>query len=1235
MGDDYGYNPGDCFTADTEREPFAGDSVVYHVYGDPVDGSLAFHREGIDFVVDSGATVNVIKDPVNCTDSMFRSGGSVAVGDGKKLKVEREGKLLLGDIRSGGILSFDMKLVPEMVANLLSISLLCLEGCSVHFLPRLNESYIELKDGTKVPMSFRNGHFYVQLHPARMAQDRGENYAFLLPVDQAPSADVSSASGIVFAARGQRPRKFLIGQEVKVNVGFWKASDLTVNPPQGYFTGTVRRYVNPKSRGKRNLYEIYFKEDDTICNLTELELTTNLVLSDPGPASVASTVVQPVPPRLVSEESRVAAGSSPDTPVNSTEERPPRLVPRRGVQMNIHSEDLNWEGVPSSSAAVDARLCPRAGDSGAVTNDGGADADTWHRRLHMSRTTRALVEEVTGGTYKHNCAEFCESCVMCNLKRKWKKTIKQRSKVPFRVLHTDVGSMEEYSQGGYKHFIVFVDDSSDYWFVYYLKDGFTSEDIITCIKRVMIATRNKVKVLHSDCASYYTSRETDAYCVGVGIEQSFSIPEHSDDNSKASVRTFGCVVYYHLHEATVGLRPKAGKGFLLGMVKDNNYWAYLIGTIGSNGVIYTRVSCDVVFNEKVYYFKQLECTRGLDALQVNIVASDFDIVDDAVGGDISMLVSDEHHYGVDNADRYDLDLEAIACYLMHSEDGASSVYVEPSSQKELDSWPEPERSLYNHACWEEILQVQQSSVKLVPESEPRRHSSRALSSHVVLKRKKRDIGVPVPDRIYDSNGNPRDVTREERALLEKWRYKARWTIHGNQQPAYQVGDTFSPAASVVLIRLMIAVLCCYDIDVKSSNDWKCYTFDVSNAFCWAELDPNDPPVFMRAPSPKFGKAGYVYQLVRALYGLRSSPRRWSELLAKSLIDMGWSQSEFDPSLFFFWKDGKLHGMLAPFVDDAMSVCEPWLWELTIEQLNKSFPVKDLGAWPKVHLGLEFIWTAHGVYITQQGYIKEMLHKFGYDDPRFGTKNTPFKYKTFLEPATSETNPADVHRYQQEVGSLQFLVCMTRPDCSNALTQLTKHLLKQDKCHRDAVQRVFQYLKKTINYGMYCKYGSSFRLDNYTDSDWASDKTDRKSVTGFVSAVDGFPLHYYARGQRSVSLNTHEAELYSLSQGVRCISWIRCVLLELKVLVDPGSVRVFCDNQSAIDSVVGNAPRVLSKHIDIRLQHVADRVKSKEIILRYVESVNNWADCFTKSLTDLEHHRQLNRFLQVLPEQYCV
>ena len=42
-----------------------------------------------------------------------------------------------------------------------------------------------------------------------------------------------------------------------------------------------------------------------------------------------------------------------------------------------------------------------------------------------------------------------------------------------------------------------------------------------------------------------------------------------------------------------------------------------------------------------------------------------------------------------------------------------------------------------------------------------------------------------------------------------------------------------------------------------------------------------------------------------------------------------------------------------------------------------------------------------------------------------------------------------------------------------------------------------------------------RLEVYTDSDWASDQTSRKSTSGAVIMAEGMRLHAHSRGQPSM------------------------------------------------------------------------------------------------------------------------
>ena len=57
-----------------------------------------------------------------------------------------------------------------------------------------------------------------------------------------------------------------------------------------------------------------------------------------------------------------------------------------------------------------------------------------------------------------------------------------------------------------------------------------------------------------------------------------------------------------------------------------------------------------------------------------------------------------------------------------------------------------------------------------------------------------------------------------------------------------------------------------------------------------------------------------------------------------------------------------------------------------------------------------------------------------------------------------------------------------------------------------------------------------RLEVYTDSDWASEQTKRKSTSGAVIMAEGMRLHAHSRA--SVALSSCEAEVMAASEGIK-------------------------------------------------------------------------------------------------------
>ena len=59
-----------------------------------------------------------------------------------------------------------------------------------------------------------------------------------------------------------------------------------------------------------------------------------------------------------------------------------------------------------------------------------------------------------------------------------------------------------------------------------------------------------------------------------------------------------------------------------------------------------------------------------------------------------------------------------------------------------------------------------------------------------------------------------------------------------------------------------------------------------------------------------------------------------------------------------------------------------------------------------------------------------------------------------------------------------------------------------------------------------------KLEVFTDSDWASDQTTRKSTSGAVIMAEGMRLHAHSRGQASVALSSCEAEVTAALEGIK-------------------------------------------------------------------------------------------------------
>lgn len=86
-------------------------------------------------------------------------------------------------------------------------------------------------------------------------------------------------------------------------------------------------------------------------------------------------------------------------------------------------------------------------------------------------------------------------------------------------------------------------------------------------------------------------------------------------------------------------------------------------------------------------------------------------------------------------------------------------------------------------------------------------------------------------------------------------------------------------------------------------------------------------------------------------------------------------------------------------------------------------------------------------------------------------------------------------HQQVIGALIHLANTTRPDISYAVSYLARHMTNPTMAAWNTAKGVLRYLKGTKDFGIIYKKTGDEGLYGYSDSDWAQEKPQRKSIGG--------------------------------------------------------------------------------------------------------------------------------------------
>ncbi|WVZ94313.1 hypothetical protein U9M48_040219 [Paspalum notatum var. saurae] len=430
-----------------------------------------------------------------------------------------------------------------------------------------------------------------------------------------------------------------------------------------------------------------------------------------------------------------------------------------------------------------------------------------------------------------------------------------------------------------------------------------------------------------------------------------------------------------------------------------------------------------------------------------------------------------------------------------------------------------------------------------------------------------------------------------RPIGTKWVFK-------NKQPGVSskegidYEETFAPVARLEAIRILLAF--------AASKGFKLQQMDVKFAFLSGFIEEE---VYVRQP-PGFESARFsdrVYKLRKALYGLKQAPIAWYARLKSFLLKSGFVMGSVDKTLFLLSR-GCDTLIVQIYVDDIIfGGSSHALVSSFAEQMSREFEMSLMGEL-QFFLGLQIKQGLEGTFVHQAKYTRDILKKFNMGDSK--PMITPMSTNTALD-ADEDGEAVDQKEFRGMIGSLLYLTAI-RPDIQFAVCLCAHYQASPRTSHRQAVKRIFRYLKFTPELGLWYYSGSSLSLRGFSDADHAGCRIDRKSTSGTCQLLGTSFVSWSSRKQASVALSTTEAE-YLLSY----LLWMKATFSDFGLRF--GRIPLPVDSTSAISVAKNPVLHSRTKHIDVRFHFLRDHYEKGYIDLIHVVSANQLADIFTKPL----------------------
>ena len=386
--------------------------------------------------------------------------------------------------------------------------------------------------------------------------------------------------------------------------------------------------------------------------------------------------------------------------------------------------------------------------------------------------------------------------------------------------------------------------------------------------------------------------------------------------------------------------------------------------------------------------------------------------------------------------------------------------------------------------------------------------------------------VPVGSKIMTSTWAMKKKTNGKlRGRLNARGYEQ---VEGQHYTAQNIA---APVTNEATVRTVMTLMC-------ANPSWVAEVVDVEGAFLQGRFTDGEV-LHMEVPdgmTQYYGdRSDTVLLLNVPLYGTKQAAHCFYAALVEAIKKRQYARSKADPCLYYVTVDGQL-ALMVSWVDDLILLGPQKVVDVMKKDLGEAFVCKAEGPLKEfVGSKIDLSRDANGLgtaKFTQPVLVQKLADEYHVE---VGAKppTTPANAGLVLVKGDGSW-PLDekaITEYRSATATCMYMMRWSRPDIYNATRGQARHMSAPRYPHLKALEKLMRYIVATKERGLVLKpnrtwngdVSHKFVIHGRSDSDYAANTDDRRSISGGRVCLEGCPVIFRSQTQKFVTLSVTEAE----------------------------------------------------------------------------------------------------------------